>query len=134
MPRKKLDPQDPSIEEMEARLAQIEAARAMLEAVLKQRRAVELLEFAQSIREQMAAHGYPADDVIALLKKRRTSVAGRSSDRRCARYVDPDNLDNSYSRGPLPGWLRKKMEAAGYDANDKAHREEFKSTYLERVA
>jgi hypothetical protein len=49
-------------------------------------------------------------------------------------FVDPDNPAHTYSKGPLPAWLREKMHTAGYDAADKAQREAFKSNFLKQVA
>jgi DNA-binding protein H-NS len=72
--------------------------------------------------------------VVAELGKGRR---GRSTERASAsvtRYVDPDNPAQTYSRGPLPSWLREKMEAAGYDPADKAQREAFKASYLQLEA
>ena len=134
MPRKKQDPTDLSIEEMEAQLAQIESDRANLETALENRRAADLSAFAESIREQIAKHGYHADEVIPLLQKGRKRATAKRGNAQYARYADPDNPSQTYSRGPLPVWLREKMEAAGYDAADKAQREEFKANYLQQVA
>ena len=67
-----------------------------------------------------------------LTKGRRKSIGtGRSGGRR---YVDPHNPDNTYSRGPLPAWMKERMLAAGYDPADKGQREEFKTSQLELVA
>lgn len=134
MPRKKQDPMDFSIEEMEAQLAQIESDRANLEAALENRRVADLSAFAESVREQMAERGYRADEVIPLLQTGRKRATAKRGNGQYARYADPDNPSQTYSRGPLPMWLREKMEAAGYDAADKAQREEFKANYLEQVA
>ena len=134
MPRKKQDPTDLSIEQIQQQLAQIESDRANLETALENRRAAELSAFAQSIREQMAEHGYHADEVISLLQRGRKRATARRGNGQYARYADPDNPRQTYSRGALPVWLREKMEAAGYDAADKAQREEFKANYLQQVA
>ena len=134
MPRKKQDPTDLSIEQIEEQLAQIESDRANLEAALQHRRAGDLSAFAESIREQMAEHGYRADEVIPLLHKGRKRPSAKRGNGQYARYADPENPSQTYSRGPLPVWLREKMEAAGYDTADKAQREEFKANYLQQVA
>jgi DNA-binding protein H-NS len=138
MPRKRAAPApapaQEQIEEMEQRLAQIEVDRKKLEAALAKRRQADLSAFAQSLREQIDAHGYRTTDVIALLKRPGRRASSRRHDRSYTRYVDPENPKRSYARGRMPTWLRQKMEAAGYDANDRAQREEFKSRHLERVA
>lgn len=132
MAKKKQESAPLSIEQMEQRLAQIEVDREQLEAALKQRREVDLNEFAETIRGQIAERGYRLDEVIALLGKGGKTAARRRGNSH-AYFVDPDNPSNTYSKGPLPRWLREKMEAAGYDAADKAQREAFKLAHLKRV-
>ncbi len=133
MARKKQESDELSIEQIESQLAQIEADRKKLETALKQRRTVELSDFAKEIGEKITERGYQIDEVVALLSRRKKSASKRTRSAEYVRYVDPDNPAHSYSRGPLPGWLREKMEAAGYDPADKAQREEFKSSHLQRV-
>lgn len=134
MPRKKHMSTELSIEEIEAKLAQMDADRKNLEMALKEQRAVEIAAFVESLREQIAERGYHVDEVVPLLRKHGKSTAGRRSSQQYVRYVNPDNPTQSYMRGPIPQWLRDKMESAGYDPSDKAQREEFKATHLKRVA
>ncbi len=134
MPKKRKEPETLSIEQIENRLAQMEADRKALESALKKRRSAELSAFAQEIREQITQRGYRVDEVIAVLTKGRRTASGGRRSVHYVRYVDPDNPKHSYVRGPIPGWLQEKMEAAGYDPSDKAQREEFKSTHLKRAA
>lgn len=133
MARKKQEPAPLTIEQMEQRLAQIEVDREQLEAALNQRRQADLMEFAETLRGQIAERGYRMDEVIALLGKGGKTTSVRRGNGH-AHFVDPDNPSNTYSKGPLPKWLREKMEAAGYDATDKAQREAFKSTHLKWMA
>jgi DNA-binding protein H-NS len=62
-------------------------------------------------------------------KVRRKSAGSRRSGN-YRQYVDPDNPSNTYSRGPVPVWLKERMIASGYDPADKAQREEFKTSHL----
>jgi DNA-binding protein H-NS len=137
MARKKEEPSEPSelsIEELQNQLAQIEADKKALEAALRKQRGAELSSFARAIREQILERGYTLDEVVPLLSKgaRKGVSVGRSGS--YTQYVDPDDRTNTYSRGPLPVWLKEKMVAAGYDPGDKTHREEFKAAHLELVA
>ena len=133
MPRHKEEFPDQSVQELQQQLAQLEADKKALEAALREQRAAELTDFANGIREQITERGYSVDEVFSLLTKgrRKSTSTGRSQGRR---YVDPDNPDNTYSRGPLPAWMKEGMLAAGYDPEDKAHRDEFKTSHLEVVA
>jgi DNA-binding protein H-NS len=133
MPKKKQEPVPLSIDQMEQQLAQIEADREKLEAALQQRRQADLVDFAESIGAQIAERGYRIDEVIALLQKGRKTATRRRAEGQ-PRYVDPDDPTLTYRRGPLPGWLREKMQAAGYDTTNRAQREAFKSNHLKRVA
>jgi DNA-binding protein H-NS len=53
-----------------------------------------------------------------------------TGDRQYARYVDPENAENIYSRGAIPGWMKQKMQDQGYDPSKKADRDVFKANYL----
>jgi DNA-binding protein H-NS len=44
--------------------------------------------------------------------------------------VDPENAENVYSRGAIPGWMKQKMQDQGYDPSKKADRDAFKANYL----
>jgi DNA-binding protein H-NS len=134
MPKKKEQPSAPlDVDQIEQKLAQIEADREKLQAALQQRRQTDLVEFAETIRGRITERGYRVDDVIALLQKRRRGPSRRRAQGQ-PYFVDPDNAAHTYSKGPLPSWLREKMHAAGYDATDKAQREAFKSNFLKQVA
>ena len=126
MARKKQESEELTSEQIKSQLEQIEADRKKLETALKQRRTLELSDFAKEIGERITERGFHVDEVVSLLAKRKKTVSKRTRSAEYVRY--------SYSRGPLPGWLREKMEAAGYDPADKAQREEFKSSHLQRVA
>jgi DNA-binding protein H-NS len=130
MARKKKESTELSTKEIQEQLAQIEADKKALEAALKNQRAAELSGFAKEIKEHITERGYTVDEVFSVLSKgRRKSAAGRRSGN-YPHYVDPDNPANTYSRGPVPGWLKEKMIASGYDPADRAQREEFKTSHL----
>lgn len=134
MPKKQKEHEDLSVDQIQEQLTQIEADKKALALALKKRRSAELADFAKEIRDQLSERGYTVDEVFAELRKgrRKASRVGHSAE--YPRYVDPDNPERGYSRGPLPSWLRQKMEAEGYDATDKAQREAFKSNCLKQVA
>ena len=128
MPRKKKERAELSASEIQEQLAQMEADKKALETALKKKRAAELSGFVKEIRDQII------DQVISALSKgRRKASSGRQS-RNYARYVDPENPDRGYTRGPLPKWLHEMMTTSGFDPADKAQREEFKETHLQKVA
>jgi DNA-binding protein H-NS len=134
MAKKRKETVDLSVEEIEERLVQIEADKHALEAALEKQRTAELARFAAEIRDQIRERGYSLDEVFGLLSNRGLRTLGRRRAGFYPRYVDPQNPVNTYSRGPVPVWLREKMIAKGYDPQSKAQRDAFKSTHLEQAA
>jgi hypothetical protein len=90
--------------------------------------------FVKEIRDQIIERGYEVDQVIAALSKGGRKASSRRQLGDYARYVDPENPDRGYTRGPLPKWLQEMMTASGFDPADKAQREEFKEKHLQKVA
>jgi DNA-binding protein H-NS len=123
-----------SVQDIQAQLAQLEADEAALRQALREQHAAEFAAFIGQLREQIDARGYSLDDVVAQLGKGRRGRSTKRASGSVTRYVDPENPAQTYARGPLPAWLREKMEAAGYDPADKAQRDEFKATRLRLAA
>jgi DNA-binding protein H-NS len=72
--------------------------------------------------------------VFSALTKGRRKAAGQRRSGNYPQYVDPENPANTYSRGPVPTWLKEKMIASGYDPANKDQREEFKTSHLQLAA
>ena len=134
MARKKKESSDLSAQEIQEQLARIEADKKALEAALKQQHAAELTGFAKEIRDQITGRGYTVDEVFSALTKGRRKAAGKRRSGNYPQYVDPENPANTYSRGPVPTWMKERMLAAGYDPANKDQREEFKTSHLQSAA
>ena len=134
MARKKKETVELSAQEIQEQLAKIEAEKKELEAALRKQRAAELSGFAREIKDQIIERGYTVDEIFSVLSRGRRTPASDRRSRHYPQYVDPDNPANTYSRGPMPAWLKEKMIAAGYDPADKGQRDEFKTSQLEQVA
>jgi len=134
MARKKKETVELSAQEIQEQLAKIEAEKKELEAALRKQRTAELSGFAREIKEQIIERGYTVDEIFSVLSRGRRTPTGDRRSRHYPQYADPDNPENTYSRGPMPAWLKEKMIAAGYDPADKAQRDEFKTSQLEQVA
>jgi DNA-binding protein H-NS len=134
MPNNRQTSETRSMEEIQAQLAQLEADQAALNEALRERRATELAEFIDALRQQIKARGYSLDEVVARLSKGRSIRRAPSASSGVVRYVDPENPARTYARGPLPSWLREKMQAAGYDPADKAQSDEFRASHLRLAA
>ena len=134
MARKKKETSELSAKEIREQLVQIEADKKALEATLKRQRAAQLSGFAKEMRDQITQRGYSVNEVFGALTKGRRKGAGDHRSGNYAQYVDPENPKNTYSRGPVPAWLKNKMADAGYDPADKAQRERFKAAHLTLIA
>jgi DNA-binding protein H-NS len=127
-----------SVDEIQQQLAEIKSSEAELTRALEIRRQEAKSEIAQQIKELITKYGYDLDEILPLVeaKRRRAGGAARRSSpggRQYTRFVDPQNSDNVYVRGVLPGWMKQKMQEQGYDPSSKADREAFKSNYLQAV-
>ena len=128
-----------SAEEIRRQLEEIEQNKTELERALTVRRQEEKHGVIQQIRDLITSNGYELDEIVPLIitaRRRRgagvlASARGSASGRDYTRYVDPENPENVYVRGVLPGWMKQKMQEQGYDPSLKADRESFKANYLQ---
>lgn len=127
-----------SVEEIQQQLDEIEHSKAELQRALVVRRQEARHEVAQQVRELILNNGYELEEIVPLIQARRRRAAAAakaapSGGRDYTRYVDPENPENVYVRGVLPGWMKQKMQEQGYDPTVKADREAFKANYLHTV-
>lgn len=126
-----------SLEEIQQQLDEIEQSKSELQRALSERRESERYGVAQEVKDLIIARGYDVEEIVPLVttRRRRGRAAARttSGSRDYRRYVDPENSDNYYVRGVLPGWMKQKMQEQGYDPSVKADREAFKANYLQLV-
>lgn len=128
-----------SVEQIQQQLDEIEHSKAELQRALVVRRQEGKHEVAQQVRDLILNNGYDLEEIVPLIQSRRRRAAAAvakapaSGGRDYTRYVDPENSDNVYVRGVLPGWMKQKMQEQGYDPSVKADREAFKANYLQAV-
>jgi DNA-binding protein H-NS len=126
-----------SVDQIQQQLEEIEQSKAELERALVTRRQEAKHGVAQQVRDLITQGGYDLDEIVPLLapRRRRGAAAARpaATGREYTRYVDPENSENVYVRGVLPGWMKQKMQEQGYDASVKADREAFKANYLKVI-
>jgi DNA-binding protein H-NS len=127
-----------SAEEIRRQLEEIEQNKTELERALTARRQEEKQGVVQQIRDLIISNGYELDEIVPMITTSRRRRAGGSASPRATasgrdytRYVDPENPENVYVRGVLPGWMKKKMQEQGYDPSLKSDRESFKANYLQ---
>ena len=126
-----------SVDQIRQQLEEIEQSKSELQRALTTRRQEAKQGVVQQIRDLISQNGYEVDEIVPLIMPRRRRGAGVAttratpSGRDYTRYVDPENAENVYVRGVLPGWMKQKMQEQGYDASVKADREAFKANYLQ---
>lgn len=121
-----------SVDEIQQQLKDLAQNRTDLEQALVQRQQQAKLDLVQQIKDLIEEPGFEITEIIPLLGPRRRRMAGTKTGglRQYTKYVDPDNPENTYVRGVLPGWMKQKMQDQGYDPNSKPDREAFKAKYL----
>ena len=126
---------DLSVGEIEQQLEALAQSRTDLEQALAQRQQQAKYDLAQEVKDLIQDRGYDAAEIATLLGARRRRSAGvkKSGSRQYTRYVDPDDPENKYVRGVLPGWMKQKMQDQGYDPSSKEDREAFKASSLQVV-
>lgn len=126
-----------SVDEIQQQLENIEMSKAELRRALEQRRQEAKQEIAEQIREMIVQQGYDLEEIVPLIvqRRRRAAAVARKGggNRQYTRFVDPQNPENVYVRGVLPGWMKQKMQEQGYDPSSKSDREAFKANYLQAV-
>lgn len=125
-----------SVDEIRQHLEAIEQNKSELQRALLTRRQEAKQGVVQQIKDLISQNGYEVEEILPLIQPRRRRAASAApratpSGRDYTRYVDPENAQNVYVRGVLPGWMKQKMQEQGYDASKKADREAFKANYLQ---
>jgi DNA-binding protein H-NS len=128
-----------SVEEIQQQLEEIELSKSELQRALAVRRQEAKHDVAQQVKDLILSNGYELSEIIPLVQGRRRRGAAaakvpQAGGREYTRYVDPENPENVYVRGVLPGWMKQKMQEQGYDPSVKADREAFKANYLQAVS
>lgn len=127
-----------SADELQSQIQQTLQKEAELKQALSERWETEKLELAQEIRHLIGERGHDLDEIIhQITPRRRRGLGGkkmrRSGSGRYTRYVDPDNPDNVYVRGVIPGWMKEKMVTLGLDPNNREDRDFFKTNHLQTI-
>jgi len=121
------------IEEIQQQLEKLNQNRSELEQALVQRHQQAKLDLVQEIKDLIQNKRFESDEIVPLLgprgpRRRRTKTD--DGQRQYTKYVDPDNPENTYVRGVIPGWMKQKMQDQGYDPGSKLDREAFKANCL----
>ncbi len=127
-----------SVEEIKRQLDETENRQAELNRILKKRRKEAKVDVIRQIRKIIEDNGYEYGEILPLIqpknrREKQQSDSDRSENHPSRYYVDPENPNNTYVRGVLPGWMKKKMQELGYDPSSKDDRIAFKTGTLRLV-
>ena len=118
-----------SLDEIQTRLRHVDHDRAALQRALQQRRHQTRKSVVKEVKDLILSRGHDVSDIISFVTSKKRAD-GQIRSYVC--YVDPENPQNEYVRGVLPGWMKKQMIAQGLDPKDKSDRKAFKEQRLRR--
>lgn len=119
-----------SLDEIQARLRHVDNDRAELQRALNQKRQQTKRAVIQEVKELIQSRGHEVADILGMITiKKKADKQPRSY----AHYVDPENPENEYVRGVLPGWMKAQMQEQGLNPKNKADRKLFKDQRLQKM-
>ena len=109
-------------------LRSLELRRAELEQEAAALKKSALAGIVEIIRKYISDNGYTLEEIVNLLvtKGKRTRAKSASEGPKTV-YTSKLDPSKTYSRGPLPAWMKDEMTTAGYDPADQARRDAYKA-------
>jgi len=89
------------------------------------------INLANRIMELIKSHDLMVEEVVPLILTNKQWKVLCSEQR--TYYVDPENPENTYTRGATPKWMKDKMIEKGLDPSSSKDRNMFKSTHLQLI-
>ncbi|MBK1645975.1 hypothetical protein CKO25_15220 [Thiocapsa imhoffii] len=118
-----------SLDELQKQAEEIAYQQSVIAQLLVKKREEGRGDFIRELRDLILERGYDLEDIASRLTRgARKTTSNNPVDKR--RYVDPNDHERFYIRGPLPGWLKEQMQANGYDPASKEDRDRFKAERL----
>lgn len=103
-------------------LKALEAQRADLIAKAAEMRAEAAEQMVGNVIKYIEDNGFGVREICTKV------LSSVTQHRASTTYYNPDNPEQTYSRGPLAEWIKEKMVAANLDPSDKAAVAAFKKT------
>lgn len=123
-----------SAAEIQAQIQHLEASKRSLEKALEKQKSRRKSDLAAKVRDLIMAEGFDVEEILELVdKKKRAGGGAEKAGATVKAYVDPDNPENIYTRGVLPGWMKARMQSEGLDPADRDDRNTFKASFLKAV-
>jgi regulator of replication initiation timing len=104
----------------------IDEQKATLLAQAAELRAQATEQMVENVMKYIEENGFSVREIINKVLSRVTKKQNVTT------FVNPENSEQTYSRGPLPPWAKEKMAAAGLDPTDKAHVAQFKESLIKK--
>ncbi|NCU20708.1 H-NS histone family protein [Candidatus Falkowbacteria bacterium] len=117
-----------TLEELQIMRRELEQKQAELDRLFRLKHKEVRQDFLRELRELISARGYMVEDIAQQLASNRRALPPEGR-----RYVDPDNEENYYKRGPMPPWLRDKMLLMGFNPDSRHQRDTFKRKHLKLI-
>lgn len=73
---------------------------------------------ADDLRQQIDDAGFALVEILSLMQPAKAKKTKRDG-KLAAVYVNPDNPQQTYTKGPKPGWLKERLASFGIDPADK---------------
>ena len=109
-------------------IAELQARREKLDAEIEAVKAKKLAALVETLRKTIADAGYKVGDVAPLLAPRK--VIRKSA----VVFQLKGDPSKTYSKGPMPAWMKEAIAGKGMDPQDKASREIFRTLHMEPAA
>jgi hypothetical protein len=123
------------VEPVDAWIDVSELEQAIAEAKVLARQSV-----AEAVLATITEAGFQPEDILPMLEpqpvqnERKRLRKAAASGKVWPVYALIGDPSRTYSRGPLPGWMKDAMDVAGFDCTNAVHRGQFRDQHMALVA
>jgi len=121
------------VQELRAKLEQIEADRVAIEAALEEGIKADLAWTRQAVDDLILGSGFSREEVLGQPAEEVPEEVS-SDGRTFPRFALRSDSSKAYSRGRLPNWLKAAMIQAGANPELAADRKAFRAEHMVEVA
>jgi hypothetical protein len=104
--------------EIQEHLSELDRQRAELKEKAREMHFGAVREMANNVVKYIEENGFEVKEILHRIQSDRSTPV--------TTYYNPDNPEETYSKGPLAGWIKEKMVEAGLDPADRKQVVEFK--------
>ncbi|NCC25964.1 MAG: H-NS histone family protein [Deltaproteobacteria bacterium] len=104
----------------------IDEQKAALLAQADELRAQATEQMVENVMKYIEDNGFSVREIMTKVQARITKK------QKVTTFVNPENSEQTYTRGPLPEWIKEGMVAGGLDPADKAQVAQFKETLIKK--